>query len=741
MSLCFGEFELDPERRLLLRAGVPVPLEPKAYELLSLLLERRPRALSRAQIRDVIWPDTHVSESTLAVVVTGIRQALGDDARRPRFIRTVHGFGYAFCGEARSMAGPCPDAAEAAGDGGAEDRGDDPAGGAQANARASAGESSRAPLLARWPWVVATAVALAMLSAGWQLLGARRPTAAEEPPPRVVPLTSLPGAELHPALSPDGSRVAFIWNGPDRDNFDAYVKEIASGEMRRVTTDPAPDYHPVWSPDGNHLAFVRHVAEGATLFLVAAAGGREQRLTEVAVPDWFYQTDLAAFWLDWSPNGRYLALPDRALDGSGWGINLVSVETGEKRAVTSTASTADRFPTFSPDGRKLAFLRGGFYAAKADLFVLPLSNGATPPAAAGAAVAVRGLTIGPIAWLPSGNELVVGEQRVSLDGSPPRPFVLPGRPLQPNFEDRVSIRGTRVAFSTPEYRKQLLRVPLGRAGPVTPAAFLYSTRGEQYPAIASDGHRVAFTSWRSGDGHIWVGDVAGSAFRELALPPGSAYASSASWSPDGRRLAFDALFPGEQSHVFVAAPDAGTLRRLTSERTDDARPRWSRDGRWIYFASTRSGNLELWKVPADAEDENAEPVRITQNGGMEAEESPDGRYLYYAKRQDPGLFRVPLGVPGAGEEERVLDFGGEGRWQLGSRGIYVLHVRPGHPPTIRLRDFATQAESAVVEVQIGPEWTFDRYGGAFVLAPDEQWALLTAQRVDESDLYLVEGFR
>jgi DNA-binding winged helix-turn-helix (wHTH) protein/WD40 repeat protein len=113
MSFWFGEFELDQERRQLLRSGHPVPLEPKAYELLTLLAERRPRALSRAQIRDVVWPGTYVSESTLAVVVSGIRHALGDDARQPRFIRTVHGFGYAFCGDARSSCSGEPTAQEA----------------------------------------------------------------------------------------------------------------------------------------------------------------------------------------------------------------------------------------------------------------------------------------------------------------------------------------------------------------------------------------------------------------------------------------------------------------------------------------------------------------------------------------------------------------------------------------------------------------------------------------------------
>jgi DNA-binding winged helix-turn-helix (wHTH) protein len=101
MSLRFADFELDEERRQLLRSGAPVPLEPKAYELLSLLVARRPRTLSRAQIRGVVWPDVFVSESTLSQAVNSIRRALDDDAREPRFIRTAHRFGYAFCGEAR----------------------------------------------------------------------------------------------------------------------------------------------------------------------------------------------------------------------------------------------------------------------------------------------------------------------------------------------------------------------------------------------------------------------------------------------------------------------------------------------------------------------------------------------------------------------------------------------------------------------------------------------------------------
>src|SRR5262245_13000636 len=115
MSLVFGHFALDQERRQLLRAGEPVPLEAKAYELLSLLLVRRPRVLSKAQIRDVLWPGTSVGETSLPRVVTALRHALDDDAQQPRFIRTAHGFGYAFCGEVRvdGMGAPAASAFQA----------------------------------------------------------------------------------------------------------------------------------------------------------------------------------------------------------------------------------------------------------------------------------------------------------------------------------------------------------------------------------------------------------------------------------------------------------------------------------------------------------------------------------------------------------------------------------------------------------------------------------------------------
>ena len=105
VTVCFGEFTFDGSSRQLRRDPAVVHLTLKAFGLLSLLIERRPAAVSKEDIQAQLWPGTFVSDANLPSLVGEIRSALGDTARTPRFIRTVHGFGYAFCGEARALDG------------------------------------------------------------------------------------------------------------------------------------------------------------------------------------------------------------------------------------------------------------------------------------------------------------------------------------------------------------------------------------------------------------------------------------------------------------------------------------------------------------------------------------------------------------------------------------------------------------------------------------------------------------
>jgi len=96
MRVRFSPYVLDPDSRQLLRGDDAVHLSPKAFDLLSLLVSERPKALSKSDLQERLWPGTFVVEKNLANLVSEIRDAIGDDASNPRFIRTVHGFGYAF---------------------------------------------------------------------------------------------------------------------------------------------------------------------------------------------------------------------------------------------------------------------------------------------------------------------------------------------------------------------------------------------------------------------------------------------------------------------------------------------------------------------------------------------------------------------------------------------------------------------------------------------------------------------
>jgi len=100
----FDEFTFDCGSRQLLRGGEEQRLSPKAQQLLRMLILKRPKAVSREEIYDVLWPSTFVSETNMAGIVSELRHALGDDARSGQYIRTVHGFGYAFAGEVQTVA-------------------------------------------------------------------------------------------------------------------------------------------------------------------------------------------------------------------------------------------------------------------------------------------------------------------------------------------------------------------------------------------------------------------------------------------------------------------------------------------------------------------------------------------------------------------------------------------------------------------------------------------------------------
>ena len=154
------------------------------------------------------------------------------------------------------------------------------------------------------------------------------------------------------------------------------------------------------------------------------------------------------------------------------------------------------------------------------------------------------------------------------------------------------------------------------------------------------------------------------------------------WSPDGSQIAFDS-----DCQIYVIGADGGTPRQLT-QSGENCTPFWSRDGKFIYFASNRTGDFQIWRASALRGDTPSEPaVQITQGGGFRGFESADGKYLYYAKgRGKRGLWRRSLPSTPASKEEPVLESLQEWGWfALAPAAIYFLEFSPSVDSRVQLK--------------------------------------------------------
>jgi dipeptidyl aminopeptidase/acylaminoacyl peptidase len=246
-----------------------------------------------------------------------------------------------------------------------------------------------------------------------------------------------------------------------------------------------------------------------------------------------------------------------------------------------------------------------------------------------------------------------------------------------------------------------------------------------------DGTRVAFASTRSGQSNIWICSSDGSDLRQMTVLEPDAFAGSPSWSPNGRWIAFDSRSSQTASSIYVLDASGGKPRRLTGPGPSDIIPNWSRDSQWVYFSSDRgSGPLQIWKVPAAG----GEPVQVTSNGGLEAFESPDGRFLYYTKRgRKSGFWRRPLG---GGEEMFVPELAGVGNryWENSPQGIYF--VAPSQAPVLALFRFFDGGVTRVVDLPVQPAAVHR----GITISPDGRSFLYMQPDIATANLMVVSNF-
>jgi Tol biopolymer transport system component len=544
------------------------------------------------------------------------------------------------------------------------------------------------------------------------------------------PLTSYPGNEVTPALSPDGRLIAFAWGGEVDDNYDIYVLQIGDASPLRLTEDPAVDIHPVWSPDGMQLAYIHDEGPGAEIRVVPVLGGPSRRL--IHLPHGL------GGGFSWAPDRASIVYATRPSMDRSTRLHLLDLETGEERALTDEAprGSDDVEPKFSPDGLEIAFIRrhaSGFQ----ELWTVPSAGGGTRCVRPGL------LYVMGYDWARHGRELLCS---ALLDGS----FSLWRVDVADGGAACSSVLGEwihtpsvargsdRLAYHHYRHERNIWRLELGAESSSGPEPVVVSTHWDAEPSISPDGQYLAFTSTRSGTLELWVSEADGSHPRQVT-GSGGGLVLRPRWSPEGRRIAFSANRDGVLE-LHVVEVDGGRPQRLHSGTGNAYLSDWSRDGQWIYFASERDGQWNLWRLATEGPPD-AGLEQVTHGGAVRGHECADG-YFYYSRPHFAGLWRLPLdrvGEHGPSEAENppwLADRPPTGHWDRWAvcRDQIVLLSGDDQNPTIVIHDPASGNRRALAELPglDSPSIAFDQDGTT--------WYFVRIEK-EMGDLMLVEGFR
>ena len=574
----------------------------------------------------------------------------------------------------------------------------------------------------RRAWPFAAGAALAALAIG---IGASRwfwsvPSDAAE----VLPLTTLPGIEAEPSVSPDGKLVAFTWTGADFGDPKICVKQLDAGEPLVLSHAAKEHGSPAWSPDGRQIAYFRAGDEGTELMIVSALGGPERR---VGSP-WDGDIEGGLVWL---PVANQII-------GSGGALTALAAGGGERKEWTKPPQgRLDAYPALSPDGTAIAFVRKemAIAAAPTEILLLRLNKkqepGGSPTVLASGLIGVRGL-----AWAPDGRSLIVS----ALNKDSDRLFRVwaQGGKTELLGGAAAGIAGGGLSISPVTHRMALVQaetdVDIGRiAGPAwppsekrpEPAALIASTRDDVSPSYSADGKKIVFESNRTGSQEIWSVTAEGHDAIQLTNF-GGAPVGSPRFSPDGSRVAFDSRKFGN-ADIFVVNANGGPATRVTNGGANHTIPAWSADGKWIFYGSNATGRSEIWKSPI----EGGTAVQVSHDGGRSPQHAFGDNWIYWW--WDGILWRGP---DSGGAVEKIGGGLGNSSWAPWRDGLVAF----AGPSRVAYVTWGQNKPSLLPDLPKPASPRFLRRP-ALAVSPDGKWVLYTITALDRSDLVLVENFR
>jgi len=405
----FGVFELNPRTGELRKRGVRLKLQEQPLQILSLLLEHAGELVTREELQKSLWPEgTYVDfDNAINSAIRKLRDTLGDTPENPRFVETLARRGYRFIAPVsrpvindslrEEPPPPLP------------------------RQTIPLPISSPTPMpVKRYLWWVGGTLAVVLVATGIGLRwwAARSDQVRRDTSLPAVPLTGNPGYEGFPTFSSEGTRVAFVWLPPGTRGTNLYVKLLGPGDPVRLTKNSAgDDFARAWSPDGRTIGFLRARDHShAAIMVIPSVGRPEKELAEITLEAHEILNHGASYdvlppFLAWSADSRWLLSLERKAPSETSSILRVSVESGEKRTLTSPSRhmQGDGGLALSPDGKTLAFMRalGPF---ERDIYLVSLSVDMVPRGEP-QRLTFDGKEIDGLAWTADGHSLVFSSKR------------------------------------------------------------------------------------------------------------------------------------------------------------------------------------------------------------------------------------------------------------------------------------------------------------------------------------------
>ncbi|HEU5256948.1 MAG TPA: winged helix-turn-helix domain-containing protein [Vicinamibacterales bacterium] len=595
----FGDVDVDLSRMSVKRGGLAVDLEPKVFDVLRFLIERRDRLVTKDELLENVWPGTFVAPNALTRAVAQLRKALGDDADRPRYIETIAKRGYRFIAPVVIDGGGVPEVVPAP---------------------VPATPSRRLSSVA----IIGLAVA-SILVVGLTVWIVRRTQPRDGVAGALTPVrvSTTGGINVEPALSPDGSAVAFA---SDRSgSFEIYVVSLARGSKEiAITSDGMNNIQPAWSPDGRWITYAR--SNGRGVWIVPSTGGSPRELVE------------SGSHPVWSPDSNWIAFTTQTGLVGQSNLKVVGRDGSGLRELTHPGDPVGghRSPSWSHSGRFIAFatVRG---ADEASVWIVDAAGG-TPRrlrTALGADNVQFSEDDRALFFNGNGNILyrlaIDPVQGTSIEQTPEVVLSLPGE-----FDGISMSRDGLMAYGLATTDTNLWTVDFAPGGEVREPARLTddSVGRTTRPDYSPDGRRLTYSQGASRYEAIpWVMNADGSGRSQLITEGGGA--GNLSWAPDGERVLVQRDTADGRTMFWL---DLSTRRLTPLDLVKNARnPRLSPDGREIaYWMIEANGSTNTWIQALD----HTHPRRLTDD----AESinypawSPDGQWLAVQIKRDKDTY-------------------------------------------------------------------------------------------------------